>query len=107
MSIPAGADSFPALGGGRSGSPEAFVQKQFAPMHRCVSLAPPGTTAAWGVPRGHVMLDEKEARPAHVAIVATPVANGGDNEATIQVDCVFSEPELEADGRRVEVPRLP
>jgi leucyl aminopeptidase (aminopeptidase T) len=58
-------------------------------------------------PRGHVMLDEKAARTAHVAIGRNTGPYGGDNEATIHVDCVFSEPEVEADGRRVELPRYP
>jgi leucyl aminopeptidase (aminopeptidase T) len=56
------------------------------------------------VPRGHVMLDEKAAGTAHVAI-GSSTGHGGDNESSIHVDCVFAEPELEADGRRVELPR--
>jgi leucyl aminopeptidase (aminopeptidase T) len=56
-------------------------------------------------PRGHVMLDEKAGRTAHVAIGRNTGPYGGDNEATIHVDCVFSEPEVEADGRTVELPR--
>jgi 2,5-dihydroxypyridine 5,6-dioxygenase len=56
-------------------------------------------------PRGHVMLDEKAARTAHVAIGRNTGPYGGDNEATIHVDCVFSEPEIEADGKPVELPR--
>ena len=56
-------------------------------------------------PRGHVMLDEKAARTAHVAIGRNTGPYGGDNEATIHVDCIFSEPEVEADGKRVELPR--
>jgi hypothetical protein len=55
-------------------------------------------------PRGHVMLDEKAARTAHVAIGKNTGAYGGDNEASIHVDCVFSEPTLEADGRTVQLP---
>jgi 2,5-dihydroxypyridine 5,6-dioxygenase len=56
-------------------------------------------------PRGHTMLDEKAARTAHVAIGRNTGAFGGDNEAAIHVDCVFSEPEVEADGRPIEIPR--
>jgi leucyl aminopeptidase (aminopeptidase T) len=56
-------------------------------------------------PRGHVMLDEKAAGTAHVAIGRNTGLYGGVNEATIHVDCVFSEPELEVDGRSVELPR--
>ena len=50
--------------------------------------------------RGHAMLDEKAARTAHVAIGRNTGAYGGDNEASIHVDMIFS-PELEADGRPV------
>ena len=60
-------------------------------------------------PRGHVMLDEKAGGTAHVAIGRNTGTYGGDNEATIHVDCVFSAPELEVDGRpcRYPVDRLP
>jgi len=55
-------------------------------------------------PRGHVMLDEKAGGTAHVAIGRNTGPYGGDNEATIHVDCVFSGPEVEADGRAVDIP---
>jgi hypothetical protein len=55
-------------------------------------------------PRGHTMLDEKAARTAHVAIGRNTGAYGGDNEAAIHVDCIFSEPEVEADGRPIALP---
>jgi leucyl aminopeptidase (aminopeptidase T) len=55
-------------------------------------------------PRGHIMLDEKAGNTAHVAIGRNTGAYGGDNEATIHIDCVFSEPRIEADGRPVELP---
>jgi Thermophilic metalloprotease (M29) len=55
-------------------------------------------------PRGHVMLDEKAARTAHVAIGRNTGSYGGDNEASIHVDMIFSLPELEADGVPVELP---
>jgi aminopeptidase len=55
-------------------------------------------------PRGHVMLDEKAGGTAHVAIGGNIGPYGGDNESTIHVDCIFSAPELEADGRRVTIP---
>jgi hypothetical protein len=55
-------------------------------------------------PRGHVMLDEKAGGTAHVAIGRNTGSYGGDNEASIHVDCVFSGPELEADGRPVPLP---
>ena len=54
-------------------------------------------------PRGHVMLDEKAAGTAHVAI-GRSTGHGGVNESSIHVDCVFSEPRLEVDGRAVELP---
>lgn len=55
-------------------------------------------------PRGHVMLDEKAAKTAHVAIGRNTGPYGGDNEATIHVDCVFSLPAVEADGRPISLP---
>jgi hypothetical protein len=55
-------------------------------------------------PRGHTMLDEKAAHTAHVAIGRNTGSFGGDNEAAIHVDCIFSEPEVEADGRTVDLP---
>jgi leucyl aminopeptidase (aminopeptidase T) len=55
-------------------------------------------------PRGHVMLDEKAGGTAHVAIGRNTGPYGGDNHATIHVDCVFSDPEIEADGRPVPLP---
>jgi hypothetical protein len=55
-------------------------------------------------PRGHVMLDEKAAGTAHVAIGRNTGLYGGVNEAQIHVDCIFSAPEIEVDGRRLELP---
>ena len=55
-------------------------------------------------PRGHVMLDEKAGGTAHVAIGRNTGPYGGDNEATIHIDCVFSGPEIEVDGRAVPLP---
>ena len=55
-------------------------------------------------PRGHVMLDEKAAGTAHVAIGRNTGSYGGDNEAKIHVDCIFSAPVIEADGRAVDIP---
>ncbi len=55
-------------------------------------------------PRGHVMLDEKAGGTAHVAIGRNTGPYGGDNDATIHVDCIFSAPEVEADGRPIPLP---
>jgi aminopeptidase len=55
-------------------------------------------------PWGHVLFDEKAARTAHVAIGNNTGQYGGTNVSTIHVDCVFSEPEIEADGQLVELP---
>lgn len=55
-------------------------------------------------PRGHIMLDEKAAGTAHIAIGRNTGSYGGVNEAKIHVDCVFSDPELAADGRPVALP---
>jgi leucyl aminopeptidase (aminopeptidase T) len=55
-------------------------------------------------PRGHTMLDEKAANTAHVAIGRNTGAYGGDNEASIHVDCIFSNPQIEADGRPLPLP---
>ncbi len=55
-------------------------------------------------PRGHVMLDEKAAGTAHVAIGRNTGSYGGDNEAEIHVDCVFSTPQVEANGRPIPLP---
>jgi 2,5-dihydroxypyridine 5,6-dioxygenase len=55
-------------------------------------------------PRGHVMLDEKAAGTAHVAIGRNTGLYGGVNEAQIHVDMIFAGPEIEADGGRVDVP---
>jgi hypothetical protein len=55
-------------------------------------------------PRGHVMLDEKAAGTGHVAIGRNTGSYGGDNEADIHVDCVFSAPQVEADGRPIPLP---
>jgi hypothetical protein len=54
-------------------------------------------------PRGHVMLDEKAGGTAHVAIGRNTGSYGGDNEAAIHVDCIFSAPAIEVDGRPLDL----
>ena len=54
--------------------------------------------------RGHVLFDEKAAGTAHVAIGSNVGPYGGDNDASIHVDCVFSAPELTVDGVPVQIP---
>jgi hypothetical protein len=55
-------------------------------------------------PRGHVMLDEKAAGTAHVAIGNNTGSYGGANSSTIHVDCILSAPSVEVDGRALELP---
>jgi hypothetical protein len=55
-------------------------------------------------PSGHVLLDEKAARTAHVAIGRNTGTYGGDNEASIHVDCIFSEPRVWVDGEPLQLP---
>jgi len=55
-------------------------------------------------PRGHVMLDEKAANTAHVAIGKNTGVYGGVNDAKIHVDCVFSQPSFEVDGEPLSIP---
>jgi aminopeptidase len=55
-------------------------------------------------PWGHVLFDEKAAHTAHVAIGNNSGQYGGTNVSSIHVDCVFSEPQIEADGQPVELP---
>jgi hypothetical protein len=55
-------------------------------------------------PFGHVLFDEKAGGTAHVAIGNNTGVYGGVNESPIHVDCVFSEPTIEADGEPVELP---
>ena len=57
-------------------------------------------------PRGHVMLDEKAAGTAHVAIGRNTGGYGGVNEASIHVDCIFSGPRVEVDGRPLDLQAL-
>jgi hypothetical protein len=54
-------------------------------------------------PRGHVLIDEKIAGSAHVAI-GSNIHMGGGQAASIHVDCVFWAAELRVDGAPIEVP---
>lgn len=54
-------------------------------------------------PRGHVLIDEKIAGTAHVAI-GSNFHMGGDQLATIHVDCVFWAGQVWADDQPVELP---
>lgn len=54
-------------------------------------------------PRGHVMLDEKAAGTAHVAIGNNTGFDGGANRSSIHVDCILSSPAIQVDGRRLEL----
>jgi Thermophilic metalloprotease (M29) len=51
-------------------------------------------------PRGHVLIDEKVAGTAHVAI-GSNIHMGGTQAASIHIDCVFRLSELRADGTAV------
>ena len=55
-------------------------------------------------PRGHVMLDEKAGGTAHVAIGRNTGSYGGDNEASIHVDCIFAAPTITVDGEPLDLP---
>jgi leucyl aminopeptidase (aminopeptidase T) len=55
-------------------------------------------------PRGHVMLDEKAAGTAHVAIGNNTGSYGGVNDSSIHVDCILSAPTVEVDGRPLDLP---
>jgi 2,5-dihydroxypyridine 5,6-dioxygenase len=55
-------------------------------------------------PWGHVLFDEKAAGTAHVAIGNNTGQYGGMNMSSIHVDCVFSDPSIEADGKPIELP---
>jgi leucyl aminopeptidase (aminopeptidase T) len=54
-------------------------------------------------PRGHVLIDEKIAGTAHVAIGST-IHMGGTQLASIHVDCVFHLSALSVDGTGVTIP---
>jgi hypothetical protein len=54
-------------------------------------------------PRGNALLDEKAAGTAHVALGASR-GHGGDVDASIHVDCIFSAPQVWADSRPVRLP---
>jgi leucyl aminopeptidase (aminopeptidase T) len=92
-----------SIEGGRASELLTEVVDEAGPSGRVIAELGIGLNPALS-PRGHVLLDEKAARTAHVAIGNNIGSYGGTNESTIHVDCVFSEPELEVDGRVVEIP---
>jgi hypothetical protein len=92
-----------SIEGGRAADLLAELVEKAGPSGRVIAELGIGFNPTVS-PRGHIMLDEKAARTAHVAIGNNTGPYGGTNESTIHVDCVFSEPELEVDGRVVEIP---
>ena len=55
----------------------------------------------WGLPPGAPRA-EKAAGTAHVAIGRNTGGYGGVNEASIHVDCIFRDPQVEVDGRPLQ-----
>lgn len=55
-------------------------------------------------PRGHVLIDEKIAGTAHVAL-GSNFHMGGDQMASIHLDCVFWVDEVLADSRPIDLPK--
>lgn len=95
--------SVASIEGGRAAAMLLELVAEAGPSGRVIAELGIGLNPAV-TPRGHVMLDEKAGRTAHVAIGANVGQYGGTNESTIHIDCVFSDPELEVDGRPVEIP---
>ena len=92
-----------SIEGGRAAEMLRELVEEAGPSGRVIAELGIGLNPAIS-PRGHVMLDEKAGRTAHVAIGNNTGSFGGANESTIHVDCVFSEPQIEADGERIELP---
>jgi Thermophilic metalloprotease (M29) len=92
-----------SIEGGRAAEMLSELVEEAGPSGRVIAELGIGLNPAIS-PRGHVMLDEKAGRTAHVAIGNNTGSYGGINESTIHVDCVFSEPQIEADGEPIELP---
>ena len=95
--------SVQSIEGGRAAEMLQEIVDQAGPSGRVLAELGIGLNHAIKA-RGHVMLDEKAGGTAHVAIGNNLGHYGGTNESTIHVDCIFSEPTLEVDGRHVEIP---
>ena len=89
--------------GGRAAELLSALVEEAGPSGRVIAELGIGLNPVFS-PRGHVLLDEKAAGTAHVAIGNNLGQYGGTNESTIHVDCVFAEPELEADGAPIGLP---
>jgi hypothetical protein len=92
-----------SIEGGRAAAMLTELVEEAGPSGRVIAELGIGLNSAV-TPRGHIMLDEKAGRTAHVAIGNNTGSYGGVNQSSIHVDCVFSEPEIEADGQLVELP---
>jgi hypothetical protein len=95
--------SVTSIEGGRAAELLREIIDEAGPSGRVIAELGIGLNPAVS-PRGHVMLDEKAGRTAHVAIGNNIGPYGGTNESSIHVDCIFSEPQLEVDGRPVAIP---
>ncbi len=92
-----------SIEGGRAAEMLAALVEEAGESGRVIAELGIGLNSAVS-PRGHVMLDEKAAHTAHVAIGSNTGPYGGRNQSSIHVDCVFSEPTIEVDGEPVELP---
>ncbi len=92
-----------SIEGGRAAELLRELVEQAGPSGRVIAELGIGLNPTIS-PRGHIMLDEKASRTAHVAIGSNIGPYGGTNESTIHVDCVFADPQLEVDGRPVDIP---
>lgn len=95
--------SVESIEGGRASEMLQEVVDEAGPSGRVIAELGIGfnpTITPWG----HVLFDEKAARTAHVAIGNNSGQYGGTNVSSIHVDCVFSDPQIEADGEPVALP---
>jgi aminopeptidase len=92
-----------SISGGTSGAKLRELVEQAGPPADRIAELGIGVNPTLA-PRGHVLIDEKIAGTAHVAIGST-IHMGGTQLAPIHVDCVFGASELRADGTAVALPR--